>query len=165
MIRALLTATASVTLLLTASGAEACSALIEGNAITGESLRSATPEWWAREQAGWRAQSDSVFVAQIRAARMVSGDAIEFTLTPVAAVYGDPVPQADLPYRWLPGDTCNPFPLAISDHVVVYARRSEANWEITGLTLPERLQDRPPDFSRRMRLIHRGVLPGPSFDR
>lgn len=155
---ALLTAT-----LAAAPPALACSELIFTDRVTGETSITGTPEWLRGQQAGWRAEADFVFIAQIRAARMVAGGEIEFRLVPIVTVDGDPPPDdATLAYRWHPGNTCNRFELSLTDLVVVYADIEEPlGWSIVGLTVPDQLHDRPPDFGRRLRNVRRGVIASP----
>lgn len=143
--------------------AEACAPWIATDPVTGETYRSGSPEWLRREQSGWGAGSSSTVVAQIRAARMVHGDELEFTLVPIAALDDHTVPDTELLFRWSPGNTCNPFPLAITDYVVVYAAMGADGWSIVGMTTPDLLQDRPPGFTARMREIRRDVAAGPVF--
>jgi hypothetical protein len=165
MRRGVLTGAALAASLFVAPHALACAPLLATDRETGESWTSGSPEWLRREQAGWRAEADLIFIAQIREARMVAGGEIDFTLVPIVTVDGHPPPDdAMLVYRWHPRHTCNAFELNLTDLVVVYADLEEPfGWSVVGLTVPDRLQDRPPDFGRRVREVHRGMIPGPAL--
>lgn len=157
----ILSATAFAGVLLSASTALACSPVITTDPATSQTL--SAEEVMRRGQAVWRADSDIVFIAQVREGRMVQGGEIEFTLTPISTVYGGALPEAMLLYRWTPGHTCNAFTLNLSDLVVVFADVDQIGWSIVGLTTPDRLQDRPAEFRRQVRDIHRGIIPGPAL--
>ena len=165
MRRTLLAGAALAAALFAAPAALACAPLMATDRATGETYTSGSPEWLRREQAGWRAEADTVFIAQAREARMVQGGGIDFMLVPIVTVDGDPPPDnAMLVYRWHPGNTCNRFELNLTDLVVVYADVEEPfGWSVVGLTVPDQFQDPPPDFRRRVREVHRGVIPGPDL--
>ena len=148
-----------------APAAMACSERIITDPVTGETSISGSPEWLRRQQAGWRAEADAAFIAQAREARMVAGGEIEFLLVPIVTIEGDPPPDdAMLLYRWHPGNTCNRFQLNLRDLVVVYGDvEAPLGWSVVGLTVPDQIQDAPPDFRRRVREVHRGVIPGPAL--
>ena len=163
MRRGILTGAALAAFLFAAPHALACAPLVATDRETGETWTSGSPEWLRREQAGWRAEADLIFIAQIREARMVSGGQIDFMLVPIVTVDGHPPPDdAMLVYRWHPGHTCNRFQLNLTDLVVVFADVEEPfGWSVVGLTVPDQLQDRPADFGRRVREVYRGLIPGP----
>lgn len=139
--------------------AKACTPVIATDPVTGETYQSGSAEWRRREQAGWRAQSATVLIAQARAGRMLTGDQIEFTLVPITSVYGGALSESDLRLRWSPGNTCNGFALTLADLVIAYV---DADGALVGVTVPEQLQDRPPGFAQRLREIARGMI-GPGF--
>ena len=141
------------------SAVQACAPLVATDPVTGETYRSGSAEWLRREQAEWRMRSETVLIAQVREGRMLAGNAIEFTLTPIVSVYGGALPESDLRFRWNPGNTCNAFTLNIGDRVIAYVG---AGGRIIGVTVPEQLQDRPPEFGRHLREIMRGLI-GPRF--
>ena len=145
--------------------AVACTPRVATNPTTGESYDSGSPEALRRQQAGWRARSDHVFVAQVREARMVAGGEIDFMLFPIVTVDGESPPDDALfVFRWNPGDTCNAFTLDLADLVVVYGDvERPLGWSVVGLTIPDQLQDPPDGFRQRIRDIHRGIIPGPPF--
>ncbi|MBI2260228.1 MAG: hypothetical protein HYU62_00980 [Caulobacterales bacterium] len=164
MRRILLAAAAMVAALSAAAAASACTPVIFTDRETGETYSSGSPEWLRRQQADWRADADTVFIAQAREARMVAGGEIEFMLTPIASVYGGALPDTMLRYRWQPGNTCNPFLLNLTDLVVVYADVDEPfGWSVIGLTMPDQLQDPPADFRERVREVDRGIIRGPAL--
>ena len=165
MRRALLIGTALVATLSAAPAALACTPVIFTDRETGETYTSDSPEWLRREQAGWSAEADLVFIAQVRESRMVTGGEIDFMLVPIVTVDGhSPPDDAMLAYRWHPGNTCNRFQLNLTDLVVVYADVEEPfGWSVVGLTVPDQLLDSPPDFPRRVREVRRGVIAGPPF--
>lgn len=144
-----------------AAPALACAPLIATDPVTGQTYGSGSDEWKRREQATWRAGADTVFIAEVREGRMIEGGEIEFTLTPITSAYGGATPGAALLYRWNPGHTCNAFTLNLTDFVVVFADFDEVSWSIVGLTIPDQLQDQPPDFQRTVREVHRRVIQGP----
>lgn len=153
-------------LLLTALGAGvmvsapafACAPLIATDPVTGQTYGSGSDEWKRREQDEWRARSEVVILAQVRVGQLVSGGDIRFTLTPIISVYGGDLPETDLTLLWAPGHTCNTFTLNLADTVVVYVGADD---DIIGVTVPEQLQDRPPEFRMRLREIWRGLIGPP----
>lgn len=146
-----------------APAAMACTESIGADPVTGETTISGSPDWLRRQQAEWRAQADLALIAQIREARMVASGEIEFLIVPITTLDGDSPPAgATLLYRWHPGNTCNRFQLNLRDLVVVYADADESlGWRVVGLTVPDQIQDAPPDFRRRLRNVYRGVVAGP----
>ena len=161
MRRTLLAATTMAAALSAAPVASACSPLTATDPVTRETYTSGSPEWLRREQAHWRTETDTVFIAQAREGRMVTSGEIEFRLTPIVSVYGGALPDSALLYRWRP-ETCNAFQLNLTDLVVVYADFQEPfGWSVVGLTVPDQLQDVPPDFRRQVRQLHRGAIAGP----
>lgn len=163
MRRLLLASAAFAFGLLATSEARACSPWIATDAATGETWGSGSPEAYRREQAEWRARSDAVVIAQAHAGRMIDGRDVEFALAPRATVYGAPLPEGDLAFRWQPGNTCNSFELNLTDLVIVYAAQGPSGWTVVGVTVPGQLQDRPPGFSMLVRNVHRGLIPAPPF--
>ena len=152
-----------VAAVLASSAAQACSPVIHTDPATGETWASFSPESFRRQQAAWRAEADAVFIAQAREARMIAGGEVEFLLVPITGVDGGPVPDAMLLFRWNPGNTCNAFPLSLTDLVVVYADMDQFGWGVVGLTIPDQLQDAPDDFPQRVRDIRRGIILGPAL--
>lgn len=133
----------------------ACAPLMATDPVTGQTYGSGSDEWKRREQAEWRARSQVVILAQVQAGQVVSRGDIQFTLTPIVSVYGGDLPQTDLTLLWVPGHTCNTFTLNLADTVVVYVGADDG---IVGVTVPEQLQDRPPEFGMRLREIARGLI-------
>ncbi len=129
----------------------------------GGSYPADSPRGWAREQAELRARSDAVFIAQVSAGRLARDNKLIFTLTPISSVDGSALPDAALVERRDWGQTCNDPRLAVGDYVIVYAGRDQGGWAVRGLYSLDQLQDAPPDFRRRIREIHRGLIPGPDY--
>ena len=129
----------------------------------GSSHPADSPRGWAREQAELRARSDAVFIAQVSAGRLARNNGLIFTLTPVSSVDGSALPDGTLVERRDTGQTCEDPQLAVSDYVVVYAGLDDGVWAVRGLYALDQLQDAPPDFRRRIREIHRGLIPGPDY--
>lgn len=154
----LLAATVLIALVSATPTARACAPLIATDPVTGETFGSGSPEWSRREQATWRARSEVVLIAQLRAGRMLASNEIEFTLVPIVTVYGGALPESDLLFRWQPGNTCNRFALNIADFAIVYV---STDGSIVGVTVPDQLQDRPTDFPTLMRDTRRGIIPAP----
>jgi hypothetical protein len=165
MSRALQAAVAIIAALAAAPAAQACTPLIWTDQETGETYATGSPEHLRREQAAWRAEADAVFIVQAREARMVSEGRIDFLLVPIISLDGRrPPDDAMLVWRWDPGNTCNRFPVALADLLVAYADIEDPRgWSVVGLTVPDQLQDPPPDFARRLRGIRRGAIPGPAL--
>ena len=137
------------------SAALACSPLTRIDPVTREPINDSPEQRMAWEQGEWRQRSEIVLLTQVRSGRMVSNGEIEFTLVPYESVYGGDVPTHDLLFSWHPGHTCNRFPVMITDELVVYVDSTGA---IISAIRPEDLQDRPPEFGRRLREIARGLL-------
>lgn len=128
--------------MLSAPHAQACSGLIGRETVTGETYSSDSPEWFRREQAGWRAQSDAVFLAQVSATRMLDQSQVAITLHPIHGLYDTAPPAGPLILTRHRGNTCN-RPLDLGDVVVIYAARSGPDWSIVGFAAMRELQDRP----------------------
>ena len=148
--------------LLCGSTAQACTALIATDPVTGETYSSSSPEGFRREQAGWRAQSDAVFLAQVSATRMLDQNQVIIILQPIYALYDSTPPEAALTLTRHRGNTCNRPPLALADVVVVYAARSDGAWSIVGVAALEELQDRPTEMPTQ-RDMARGIFPLPDY--
>jgi hypothetical protein len=145
-----LLATLVVLMSLIAPAASACVAVTATDKETGETYTSGSPEWLRREQAEWRKRSSVVILAQAREGRMVGGNDVEFTLSPVATVYGGELPKGDFRIRWMPGNTCNRFQLTVSSAVIVFVGPDGG---IIGHITPDLLQDRPPTLNAEMRKL------------
>lgn len=154
---------ATTTALVFTSTAMACAPLLYRDQITGETYPADSPRGWAREQAELRARSDAVFIAQVSAGRLARDNQLIFTLTPISSVDGSTLPDAALVERRYWGQTCDDPLLAVGDYVIVYAGRDHGVWAVRGLYSLDQLQDAPPEFRRRIREIHRGLIPGPTY--
>lgn len=141
--------------LLTAAPALACSPLLYTDPATGRAYGAESPEGLARRQADWRAGSEVVVLARIEAGRLSDLYQVDYTLTPIIPVYDGELPDRDLSIRWMPGHSCNRFNLGIGDTVVAFVG---ADGAVVGFTVPGQLQDRPPEFDRRLREIRRGLI-------
>jgi len=144
----LLIATIAAAAFVASPTALACVAVIATDPQTGETYMSGSDEWLRREQAGWRAKSEVVVVAQAREGRMIDAHEVEFVLTPFATVYGGDLPQNNFRIRWRPGDSCNRLDLTVSSLLVVFVGTDGG---VAGFTSPSLLQDRPADFSAKLR--------------
>ncbi len=147
MRKALIAATIAASLLASPT-ALACVPVVATDPQTGATYMSGSAEWLRRVQAGWREQSEVVVVAQAREGRMIDAHDVEFVLLPFATVYGGDLPNDTFRIRWHPGDTCNRLDLTVSSLLIVFVG---TDGEVVGFTTPSMLQDRPADFSAKLR--------------
>ena len=156
MTRVLLAATtAMVAVFSAASPTLACSPTVRVDPVTGEQASSNVTEGLRAQQQEWRERSEAVLLVQVQSGRLIPGREVEFTLAPYLALYGGDLPERDPRLRWHPGNTCNRFPISIADTLVVYLGPDH---QVIGTIRPQDLQDRPPEFGRRLREIARGLL-------
>lgn len=159
MFIALAAAIAGLTL---ASTAMACAPLLIRDPATGETFPQDSPRGLAHDQADYRARSTSVFLAQVSVVSMAAQDQLAFTLTPVTALYGTPLPSTAVIERRHPGQTCARVRLEPGALVVAYAAESGGRYDVIGFASLSGLQDRPEGFPTE-RMLERGQYSLPTY--
>ncbi len=139
----------------------ACVSVVPADRLPGETDAQLIDRAQRMRQDELRASSDSVFLAQVSAARLVAPFEAEFSLMPIAPLYDMPLPPAPLFRRGSLFATCD-VQMELGQILVVYADRDENGWRVVQVLEYARLQDRPPDMPTP-RDIARGVFPLPDY--
>jgi hypothetical protein len=162
MSRTILAAMAAATTLAFTSTAMACAPLAIIDQATGETYPQSSPRGLAHDQADYRARSTSVFLAQVSVVSMTDQNQLAFTLTPVTALYGTPLPAvAVIELRHL-SQTCARVRLEPGALVVAYAAERGGRYDVVGFASIADLQDRPPGFPTE-RMLERGQYTLPTY--
>jgi len=130
--------------LLAAAPAFACTSLVAYPAIPGETTEQGIARAKRMRQDDLRARADSVFLAQVSAARMISRTDAEYTLTPFFPLYGTPQPEAPLTMQDSPFSVACEVEPDLGSLYVVYAERQQTGWRVIVILPHADLQDRPP---------------------
>lgn len=147
---------ALLSLAMPAGHAVACASIVPADIRPGETDQQRVNRGLKDRQDELRRRADSVFVAQVSAARMTSISETDFTLTPVFALYDSPLPDDTVTRRGSLTPTCE-VPMNLGQFLVVYAERSDAGWRTLDIVEIERLQNPPADFRVRIRGYAHGL--------
>lgn len=145
-----------------ASASFACSIALPYPALPGESTEQMIARAKRIHQDDLRSRADSVFLAQVSAARMISRTDAEYTLTPFFALYDTPQPEAPVTMLDSPLSYACEVEPELADLYVVYAERQETGWRVITILRHADLQDRPPGMPTA-REVARGFY-SPPFD-
>lgn len=144
------------------STAMACAPLLIIDQATGETYPQDSPRGLAHDQADYRARSTSVFLAQVSMVSMTDQNQLAFTLTPVTALYGTPLPATAVIERRHLSQTCAQVRLEPGALVVAYAAQNGGQYDVIGFASIEGLQDRPEGFPTE-RMLERGQYTLPTY--
>lgn len=151
---------ALLSLAMPAGHAVACASIVPADIRPGETDQQRVNRGLKDRQDELRRRADSVFVAQVSAARMTGLIEADFTLTPVFALYDSPIPDDAVTRRGSLTPTCE-VAMALGQFLVVYAERSDTGWRTLDIVQTDRLQDPPADFRHRIRDYFRGLAQTP----
>lgn len=155
---------AAVTLctLATTPAASACGYVLSPR-LPGETDAQLIDRTRRARQDDLRARADSVFLAQVNAARMVADGKAEYTLTPFFPLYDTAPPPLAVSAYGSPGsgNACEVEP-ELAHVYVVYAERLETGWRVIETIRHGDLQDRPPGMPTT-RDVARGLYPLPTY--
>lgn len=156
MKRALLMTAALLSLVMPSGHAVACASIIPADIRADETDQQRINRGLKDRQDELRRRADSVFVAQVSAARMTDAIEADFTLTPVFALYDSLLPDDAVTRRGSLTPTCE-VPMNLGQFLVVYAERSDTGWRTLDVVEIERLQNAPADFRVRIRGYAHGL--------
>ncbi|RZJ42377.1 MAG: hypothetical protein EON87_14730 [Brevundimonas sp.] len=126
------------------TAATACSALLPHPALPGETSAQLIARGKRMHQDALRTRADSVFLAQVSAARMIGQLDAEYTLTPFFALYDTSQPDAPVVMNDSPLVTACEVEPDLGRVYVVYAARHETGWRVIEIVRHADLQDPPP---------------------
>lgn len=144
-----------------ASAATACGVVLS-HRLPGETDAELVTRTERVRQDGLRARAESVFLAQVSAARMVGQSDGEYTLTPFFPLYDTPQPAQTVTMRDSPMSTACEVEPELGRVYVVYAERQGAGWRVIEIVRHTDLKDRPPGMPTA-RDVARGMYPLPEY--
>lgn len=142
--RALIASAALSGALLVAAPSFACASLVAYPALPGETTEQGIARAKRMRQDELRTRADSVFLAQVSAARMISRADAEYTLIPFFPLYDTPQPDASVSLIDSPLSYACEVEPELAAVYVVYAARHEGGWRVIEIIRHGDLQDRPP---------------------
>jgi hypothetical protein len=138
-----LVAAAALCTIIPAPAANACGYLLSPR-LPGETDAQLFARTRRAHQDGLRARADSVFLAQVSAARMIGDGDAEYSLTPFFPLYDTALPpQAVTTWDSPMSKACEVEP-ELAQVYVVYAERLDAGWRVIEIIRHGDLQDPPP---------------------
>ena len=126
------------------TAASACPSAVPHPTLPGETDAQLAARGKRMHQDALRTRADSVFLAQVSAARMIGRLDAEYTLTPFFALYQTPQPDAPVVMNDSPLVTACEVEPDLGRVYVVYAERRETGWRVIEIVRHADFQDSPP---------------------
>lgn len=145
---------ASLVVLAAATTVAACASVVPADRLPGETDAQLVARARQMRQADLRQASDSVYLAQVSAGRLVDSFTAEYSFEPFFPLYGEAPPADPLTMRSHLGQSSCDVQPELGGIFVVYAKRTSDGWQVHALVRHVDLQDRPPgapsarDFAR-----------------